>query len=106
MADKVARQLKGKIITDKDEIDAKQKGIDIEEALTTWSMRKNHGVRLTGEGVSRAQEKLQLSDVREFQLHWEHYIRQAIVANELYKKNKEYVINNGKVVIVDEFTAG
>jgi preprotein translocase subunit SecA len=26
------------------------------------------------------------------------------VANELYKKNKEYVINNGKVVIVDEFT--
>ena len=31
MADKVARQLTGKIITDKDEIDAKQKGIDLEE---------------------------------------------------------------------------
>ena len=103
-ADKVARQLKGKIITDKDEIDAKQKGIDIEEGLDYLVDEKNHGVRLSGEGVSRAQEKLQVSDVREFQLHWEHYIRQAIIANDLYKVNKEYVINNGKVVIVDEFT--
>ena len=40
----------------------------------------------------------------EFQLKWEHYIRQAIIAKELYKKNQEYVVNNGKVVIVDEFT--
>jgi preprotein translocase subunit SecA len=37
-------------------------------------------------------------------LKWEHYIRQAILAKELYKKNREYVVNNGKVIIVDEFT--
>jgi len=33
--------LKGKIITDKDEIDAKQKGIDIEEASIILSMKKS-----------------------------------------------------------------
>ena len=36
MADKVARQLTGKIVTDKEETDAKQKRIDIEEGLIIW----------------------------------------------------------------------
>ena len=104
MADKAARQLTGKIVTEKEETDAKQKGTDIEEGLDYLVDEKNHGVRLTGEGVSKAQDKLKIDDVREFQLKWEHYVRQAIIANELYKKNREYVINNGKVIIVDEFT--
>jgi preprotein translocase subunit SecA len=104
MADKVARQLIGKIVTDQEEADAKFKRIDIEEGLDYLIDEKNQSVRLTGEGVSKAQNKLNLEDVREFQLKWEHYIRQAILAKELYKKNQEYVVNNGKVVIVDEFT--
>jgi preprotein translocase subunit SecA len=104
LADKAARQLTGKVITEKEETDAKQKGLDIEEGQDYLVDEKNNGVRLTGEGVSKAQAKLKIDDVREFQLKWEHYIRQAIVAQQLYKKNKEYVINNGKVVIVDEFT--
>ena len=103
-ADKTASQLTGKIVTEKEETEAKQKGVDIEEGLDYLVDEKNHGVRLTGEGVSKAQGKLKIDDVREFQLKWEHYVRQAIVANELYKKNREYVVNNGKVIIVDEFT--
>jgi preprotein translocase subunit SecA len=104
MADKTARQLTGKIVTEKEETEAKQKGIDIEEGLDYLVDEKNQGVRLTGEGVSQAQAKLKIDDVREFQLKWEHYVRQAIIAKELYKKNREYVVNNGKVIIVDEFT--
>jgi preprotein translocase subunit SecA len=104
MADKVARQMTGKIITDKDEIDAKQKGIDLEEGQDFLVDEKNHGVRLTGQGVDKAQSKLGVPSLIEFQSKWEHNIRQAIVAHQLYKKNKEYVINAGKVVIVDEFT--
>ena len=104
MADKVARQLTGKIITEKEETEAKQKGTDIDEGFDYLVDEKNHGVRLTAEGVSKAQNKLNVDTVHEFQSKWEHYVRQAIIANELYKKNTEYVINNGKVVIVDEFT--
>jgi preprotein translocase subunit SecA len=104
IVDKVARQLNGKVVTDKEESDAKLKGTDLEEGMDYLIDEKNHNVRLTGEGVSRAQNKLNIESLHEFQLKWEHYIRQAIVAHQLFKKNKEYVINNGKVVIVDEFT--
>ena len=108
-ADKVARQLTGKIITDEEEIEAKPKGIDLEEGNDYLINDKTHSVVLTAEGVDKAQNKLSLSSLSEFQLQWEHYIRQAIVANVLYKKNQEYVINKGndgkkEVVIVDEFT--
>jgi len=104
IVDKVARQLTGKIVTDKEESDAKLQGTDLEEGMDYLIDEKNHNVRLTGEGVSRAQNKLNIESLHEFQLKWEHYVRQAVVAKELFKKNKEYVINNGKVVIVDEFT--
>ena len=104
MADKVARQMTGKIITEKDEIDAKQRGIDLEEGQDFLVDEKNHGVRLTGQGVDKAQSKLEVPSLIEFQSKWEHNICQAIVAHQLYKKNKEYVINARKVVIVDEFT--
>ena len=35
---------------------------------------------------------------------WPHYIENAIRAHELYELDKEYVVENGEVVIVDEFT--
>jgi preprotein translocase subunit SecA len=104
IVDKVARQLKGRIVTDKEEMEAKQQGIDLEEGFDYLVDEKNHAVRLTGEGAVKAQTKLNLDSLSEFQLKWEHYIRQAIIAHQLYKKNREYVVNNGKVVIVDEFT--
>jgi preprotein translocase subunit SecA len=104
LADKAARQLTGKMVTEKEETEAKQQGTDLEVGFDYLVDEKNHGVRLTGDGVNNAMDKLKIDDVREFQLKWEHYIRQAIVAKDLYKKNTEYVINNGKVVIVDEFT--
>jgi len=103
-ADKVARQLIGRIVTDAEESDAKLKGIDLEEGMDYLINDKDHSVSLTGEGVDKAQNKLDVPSLGEFQSKWEHYIRQAIVAHQLFKKNKEYVINNGKVIIVDEFT--
>jgi preprotein translocase subunit SecA len=104
LADKVARQLTGKIVSDQEEADAKIKRIDIEEGQDYLINDKNHSVILTATGVDKAQSKLGLDNLSEFQLKWEHYIRQAILAKELYKKNREYVVNNGKVIIVDEFT--
>ena len=104
LADKAARQLTGRIVSEKEEMDAKQQGTDIEEGLDYLVDEKNHTVSLTAEGVTKAQNKLNIESLHEFQLKWEHYIRQAIVAHQLYKKNREYVVNNGSVIIVDEFT--
>jgi len=35
---------------------------------------------------------------------WPHYIENALRAHSLYQLDKEYVVENGEVVIVDEFT--
>ena len=104
LVDKVARQLAGKIITDSTEIEAKQNGIGIEDDPDYLVDEKNHTVRLTNEGAVKAQNKLNLETLREFQLKWERYVHQAIVAHQLYKKNREYIVNNGKVLIIDDFT--
>lgn len=103
-ADKVVRQLTGKLITDKEETEAKQKGSDIETGFDYLVNEKTHTVRLTDEGVVNCQRRLGLDDLTDFQINWEHYIRQAIMAHELYKKNREYVVKDGQVIIVDEFT--
>ncbi len=35
---------------------------------------------------------------------WPHYIENALRAHNLYQLDKEYVVENGEVIIVDEFT--
>jgi preprotein translocase subunit SecA len=35
---------------------------------------------------------------------WVHHITQAIRAHKLYKKDVDYVVKDGEVIIVDEFT--
>jgi preprotein translocase subunit SecA len=103
LADKVVRQLSG-IITDVGDNEAKQNGIGTENDVDYFIDKKSKTIRLTQRGILQIQNKLNLENLREFQLNWEHFIRQAIIAHQLYKKNREYVINMGKVVIVDEFT--
>ena len=104
IVDKIVRQLTGKVITDKEETEAKQKGIDIETGLDYLVNEKNHSIRLTDEGVVKCQKKLGLETLSEFQSNWEHYVRQAISAHEIYKKNREYVVKDRQIIIVDEFT--
>ncbi len=102
---KVIPRLKGKKITDAEEIAAKHKGVDIEKGIDYVVNEKNHTVNLTEEGVVRCQETLGVKNLYDdVQAEWEHHIRQAIRAHELYKKDVDYVIKDGEVVIVDEFT--
>ncbi|MHB1157955.1 MAG: preprotein translocase subunit SecA [Phycisphaerales bacterium] len=35
---------------------------------------------------------------------WDHLINQAVRAHAVYEKDREYVVQNGEVIIVDEFT--
>ncbi|HXY74537.1 MAG TPA: preprotein translocase subunit SecA, partial [Dehalococcoidales bacterium] len=104
VADGVARQLKGKVITDKEEQEAKFNHVDIEEGQDYLVNEKTQTVRLTDEGVQKAMHRLNINASDEFQAEWAHNVRQAIRAYELYKKNVQYVVKDGQVVIVDEFT--
>jgi preprotein translocase, SecA subunit len=103
---KIVPRLKGKTITDKEEIDAKYKGVDIEKGIDYVVNEKNHTVNLTEDGVLKCQELLGVKNLYEdIQSEWEHHIRQAIRAHSiLYKRDVHYVVKDGEVIIVDEFT--
>src|SRR5438132_743027 len=65
---------------------------------------KQHAVTLTEEGISRAEKLLRVKNMYEGDVTAVHYLDNAVRAKALYRKDKEYVVKDGEVVIVDEFT--
>ena len=65
---------------------------------------KNKNVILSEEGIDRAQELLGIEDLFDVHNQYAHHLLQALKAKELYQKDTDYVIKNGEVIIVDEFT--
>jgi len=84
-ADRIARQLK--------------KGLHFEVN------EKDHTANLTDEGVRAAE---QLAGVESFytagNMEWPHLIDNSLKAHHLYKRDVNYIIKDGEIVIVDEFT--
>jgi preprotein translocase subunit SecA len=66
---------------------------------------KDHTVNLTDEGVREAER---LAGVESFytagNMEWPHLIDNALKAHHLYQRDVKYVVKEGRVVIVDEFT--
>ena len=66
---------------------------------------KEHSTHLTDEGVRRAE---QIAGVESFytagNMEWPHLIDNSLKARYLYKRDVNYVIKDGEIVIVDEFT--
>jgi preprotein translocase subunit SecA len=65
---------------------------------------KQRNVLLTDEGYIAAEEALGVTDLFDPQDPWAHYIFNAIKAKELFTLDVNYIVRNGEVVIVDEFT--
>ncbi len=61
---------------------------------------------LTEEGIVRAQELLGVEDfyTHPANMEWPHVIEQCLRALHLFKRDVDYVVKDGQVVIVDEFT--
>src|SRR5256886_5620574 len=65
---------------------------------------KFHSVVLTEEGIARAEKLLHVKNMYEGDVTAVHYLDNAVKARALYHKDKEYVVKDGEVIIVDEFT--
>ena len=66
---------------------------------------KSHSATLTEEGVAKAEKLLNMEnlyDPRNIEVI--HHINQALKAHTLFKRDKDYIVKDGQVVIVDEFT--
>jgi preprotein translocase subunit SecA len=66
---------------------------------------KAHSAVLTDQGVERVEKKLNLVNLYDPEnLEWLHHVTQALRAHSLYKKDVNYLVEEGKVLIIDEHT--
>ncbi len=66
---------------------------------------KERAVSLLEPGIEKAEQLLGVdSFYTADNTDWPHYIENALRAHSLYEKDDEYVVENGEVIIVDEFT--
>ena len=85
IADKIARRLKS------------EKHFEIKE--------KERSVHLHEEGIEEVEKQLNVDSIYTgANMEWPHYIEQALRAHFLFKNDRDYIVKNGEVIIVDEFT--
>lgn len=81
---------------------------DEETKVTTGDYlvdEKNHSAVLTEQGVSKAEKLLGVSNLYDpANMELLHCVEQALKAHTLYKKDHHYVVQEGEVIIVDDFT--
>ena len=98
-------QLKGKFISEAEEIDAKYKGVDLTKGYDYIVDEKNKNVTLTDQGIAKCERLVGVKNLYEnIQSEWAHHITQALRAHKLFHRDVDYVVKEGQVVIVDEFT--
>jgi len=62
-------------------------------------------VTLTEEGIEKVEKILGMENIyTERGIKYLHHLEQALRAEALFKRDRDYVVKNGKIVIVDEFT--
>lgn len=66
---------------------------------------KMRAVSLTDEGIVALEKALGVDNVYEAGMVEEvHHVEQSLKAEAIFTKDKDYVVNNGEIIIVDEFT--
>ncbi len=66
---------------------------------------KARSATLTDEGVNAVEKALGLDNLFDDRnTVWVHHVQQALRAHVIYKRDTDYVVRDGKVIIVDEFT--
>ena len=66
---------------------------------------KARTVALTEQGMKKAEQYFNIEDISSTEsTELNHYIKQALRANALFTRDKDYVVQDGQVLIVDEFT--
>ncbi len=66
---------------------------------------KMKAVSLTEEGINKVEKMLGMGDIyKKGSISQIHHLEQALKAEILFKKDKDYVVKNEEVIIVDDFT--
>ena len=65
---------------------------------------KNKNIILTDQGSKQIEQILRIQDLYDVRDPWIPYVINAIKANALFFNNVHYIVQNDRIVIVDEFT--
>jgi preprotein translocase subunit SecA len=66
---------------------------------------KQRAIALTEEGITKAETNLGISNIYSIEgMKYVHHLETAVKAKALFLREREYVVKDGQVVIVDEFT--
>ena len=66
---------------------------------------KHRSVSLTTEGIAKLEKKLGVKNLYDPSNYGQvHFVENALKAQAIYQRDREYVVRAGEVVIVDEFT--
>src|SRR5205085_7884589 len=83
-------------------------GKDPGEKYTTgdYTMDEKHRtVALTEEGVLKVEKLLNLGNLYDAtNIEFNHHVQQALKAHTMFHRDKDYVVKDDEVIIVDEFT--
>ncbi len=101
MAEMFVRPLKKLVIAETDEKAEEDVNIDADYVVD----EKARTATLTARGIAKAEEFFHLENLSDPENSTiNHHINQAIKAHGVMKKDTDYVIKDGQVIIVDEFT--
>ena len=104
-ARKIVDQLKGRRITENDEIDAKYKGEDLSKGFDYIADEKAQTVALTDSGETKAAGLWGIESLHNIEtIEYRHHTISALRAKEFFERDVDYVLKDGQVIIVDEFT--
>jgi preprotein translocase subunit SecA len=77
---------------------------DVDYTIDDRNTSKGNVV-LTEDGVIHVEKLLNVTNLYDpANINFVHHVRQALIAHTTYKRDVDYVIAQGKIVIVDEFT--
>ncbi len=66
---------------------------------------KHRSVAITDQGVEKVEKMIGVSNIyAPKNLRLVHYLEESLRAHTLFKRDKDYVVKNGEIIIVDEFT--
>ena len=101
MAEMFASRLKKFVVVETDDKEEEATDIDADYVVD----EKGKSVTLTARGIKKAEEFFHLDNLSDPENSTiAHHINQAIRAHGIMKRDVDYVVKDGEVVIVDEFT--
>ncbi|HEY1351328.1 MAG TPA: preprotein translocase subunit SecA [Ktedonobacteraceae bacterium] len=94
---------------------AGQESTDMYASFARWATRlkaeedytveeKTRTVMLTDSGITRLEQMAGVKNIYEENSDLPRYMENAIKAQVIFQRDKDYIVKNGEVIIVDEFT--